>query len=337
MPSSRYNKKKPLMEVSMNILLIYLEGDKSKANATKSLFDKKEFSFKPLVLSDPKEAAESFDIQLAAFFALNFSQSEDLKHEFTPSQMLIISKLPASCFDFLAGYSCAFGLSFPVFGEDAMKGIPNAFFSCFLPLKTDEELKKFFMAGREAYVQSETERASEKARNTLLKMGISVNVDSLVKCAADGCIHEISLFLAVGFSPDTLSSNGVPLLNIAARKGNRETLRLLILSGAQLDLLSHDRGSTALIDSVMGKHRTIAKDLIKAGADVNLSSKDGQSALIIAVGAGDATIAEALLEAGADPDFSDHLGVSARKYASLFHNKPIVELFEAIPLHEESF
>ena len=319
----------------MNILLIYLEEDKAKADAVESLFDKKQFSFVSLVLTPPKEADESYEIQFASYFTSCSSQAEEIKHEFTPTRMLIISRLSASCFDFFAGYSSASGFSFPVFSKDALKGIPEAFKTCFLPIETEKELQNYFQATRKDYIMSEAERASEKARNSLLKLGISVNVDSLVKCAAEGCIHEISLFLAAGFSSDTLSNSGVPLLCIAARKGNRETLRLLILSGAQLDLLSHDRGSTALIDSVMGKHKAIAKDLIKAGADVNLCSKDGQSALIIAVGAGDAGITEALLQAGADPDLTDHLGVSARKYATLFHNSEIVALFEAIPVHEE--
>jgi ankyrin repeat protein len=54
----------------------------------------------------------------------------------------------------------------------------------------------------------------------------------------------------------------------------------------------------------------------------------------VAVGAGNEKLVEILLKAGADPDISDSLGVSARKYAALFHKEPIVKLFEtyAAPL-----
>ena len=319
----------------MKILLIYLEGEKTNAGAIRSLFNKKDFTFKSLVLAPPEDASDSFSIHNASCSAPVVSKFEELKHDFSPSHMLIISKLPRRCLDFLSGYSCALGQPFSVYGEDAIAGIQKAFSSCFMFLKTEAELMKFLEKEKEAYIKSEAQRASEKSRNALLKMGISVNVDSMVKCVADGLIHEISLFLAAGFSPDTLSSTGIPLLNIAARKGSRETLRLLIHSGAQLDLLSHDRGSSALIDSVMGKYKAITRDLIKAGADVNIRSKDGQSALIIAVGAGDDSTVGALLDAGADPDVTDNLGVSARKYAALFHSKEIVALFDSIPAHEE--
>ncbi|MCL2006541.1 MAG: ankyrin repeat domain-containing protein [Treponema sp.] len=315
----------------MKILLIYLEGEKAKANSVKALFDKKDFTFNPLVLAKPEDEGESFNIKMASFSAPIVSKVGELKQEYAPSHMLILSRLPKRCFDFLAGISCALNTHFPVFGKEAAAGIPKPYSSCFLPIKTDAELTSFLKKEKIAHSKNEAERSSQRARNTLLQMGISVNVDSLVRCVGEGLIHEISLFLAAGFSPDTLSNAGIPLLNIAARKGSRETIRLLVHAGAQLNLLSHDRGSSALIDSVMGKSKSISKDLIKAGADVNIRSKDGQSALIIAVGAGDSTTVQALLEAGADPDVTDNLGVSARKYATLFHNKALDHIFEEYP------
>jgi ankyrin repeat protein len=71
----------------------------------------------------------------------------------------------------------------------------------------------------------------------------------------------------------------------------------------------------------------MAEILLEAGADVNLKTKDGQSALVIAAAAGDESCVELLLKAGADPDDTDALGASARKYAALFHNEAIVNLF----------
>jgi ankyrin repeat protein len=160
-------------------------------------------------------------------------------------------------------------------------------------------------------------------------MGVSVTAESLAACAAEGKVLELSLFLASGFSPDTKGKAGVPLLNLAARGGHREALDLLLKAGAQVNIPSDDRSSSALMDSTMGKHLDMMEDLLRAGADVNIKSKDGQSALILAVGLDDAASVEILLKAGADPDDPDLLGASARKYATLFNREAIVTLFNA--------
>jgi uncharacterized protein len=93
--------------------------------------------------------------------------------------------------------------------------------------------------------------------------------------------------------------------------------------------IAEDRGSNALFDSALIRNREIVKALIEAGADVNIQSKDGQTALIVVVGAGDEDIVELLVKAGADSDIKDALGVSARKYATIFGNKNMLAMFDA--------
>jgi ankyrin repeat protein len=77
----------------------------------------------------------------------------------------------------------------------------------------------------------------------------------------------------------------------------------------------------------MGKFDDITTVLINAGADANIQSKDGQTALIVAVGADEEGTVEVLLKAGANPDIADHMGMSARKYASLFRKTVLMDLF----------
>jgi uncharacterized protein len=96
-----------------------------------------------------------------------------------------------------------------------------------------------------------------------------------------------------------------------------------------VNLIAEDRGSNALFDSALGRKKAIIKTLIEAGADLNIPSKDGQTALIVVVGAGDEDIVKLLAEAGADPDIKDALGVSARKYATIFGNKKMLDIFDA--------
>jgi ankyrin repeat protein len=68
--------------------------------------------------------------------------------------------------------------------------------------------------------------------------------------------------------------------------------------------------------------------LIKAGTNLDVKDKNGQTALIVAAGASMEKMVELLLKAGANPDIPDSLGVSARKYATLFKNKDILALFK---------
>jgi ankyrin repeat protein len=214
-----------------------------------------------------------------------------------------------------------------IFGHEAIPGISTEFASCFSFLKTIDSMQTFLEAENEAFKKQEAAREIIRAQDTLLSMGVPVTGESLAQCTSDGLVQEISLFLAAGFSPDTRNKTGVPLLNIAARNGNHEVLKLLIQSGAEVNLTADDRGSSALIDGTIGRYFDIVTDLIESGAIVDMKSKDGQTALLIAVGADDEAVVEALLKAGANLDISDSLGLSARKYATLYHKSSMLALF----------
>jgi hypothetical protein len=233
-----------------------------------------------------------------------------------------------------AGFAAGARIPLLIYGNEAAKILPeeHAEFSNLLKnisktLKNKTALKKYIEGEKEAWVKKEASRDAARARDTLLQMGISVTIESLAKCVTEGKTLELSLFLASGFSPDTKDKAGVPLLNLAARGGQRDVLNVLLKSGASVNIPSDDRSSSALMDSAMGKHSDMMEDLIHAGAEVNVKSKDGQSALILAVGLNDAASVEILLKAGADPDDPDLLGASARKYAALFNREAIVNLF----------
>jgi len=166
------------------------------------------------------------------------------------------------------------------------------------------------------------------ARQALLDRGIPPTDDALAQCVAEDKANDVSLFLAAGFSPDTKDKRGVPLIGISARNGSINTLKLLLGSGANVNQISEDRGSSALFDGAMKKNTALVKVLIEAGADTNVQDKDGQSALVVAVGAGDEKTVEELVKSGANPDLEDSLGSTARKYATLFRNKTMIALFD---------
>jgi hypothetical protein len=316
----------------MKILFIYAEEAKEAAEWFSLFLEKKNIPAETL----PLRTMEHRDIkkQFASFFEPEDSEEGNSAPSEDPSHVFIISPIVERWLDFLAGFSYGSRLPFLVYGEKAIECIPVEFTSFFRPIKSESSLHDYVDAENEAFIKWEAARKIIKAREALLQMGVPVNGETLADCVSKDSIQVVSLFLEAGFSPDTRNKTGVPLLNLCARKGNPEILRLLIQSGAQLNLRADDRDTSALIETAMSKQYNMAQDLIDAGAGLNIKSRDGQTALVVAAGSSDEKMVEILLKAGADPDIPDSLGVSARKYASLFHNSVILNHFDTLaPLH----
>jgi hypothetical protein len=228
----------------------------------------------------------------------------------------------SSWFAYTAGFTLGKGLPLLVWGANAGKTEP-VFSKHLIPLYNEADLSAYFSKEK---VRWPLTAACKEAKLALLEQGIPVTVEALENCINEGKVTAVELFLQAGFSPDTRDGTGVPLLCLAARAGSRNIVTLLLKAGAQINQQAFDRESTALIDSVSGKHNDIMADLLAAGADVNLKNKNGQTAIIIAVSYNDAVCTEMLLKAGAKVDEPDSLGASARKYADLFKQSAILEL-----------
>jgi hypothetical protein len=286
-----------------------------------SLLEELEIPFDSFYVERHDKEAGEMKKQFFSFFDPSVSREDH------PTHVLIHSFQNPGWIDFLAGFSLGSTGTFLVYGEDTIAGIPAEIAFCFLLFTAEDTLRNYLKIEKEASKETEASIEITQARNTLLERGIPVTEKSFAQCTDDGELEEIGYFIAAGFSPDTRNKAGVPLLNIAARKGYRDIILLLLKAGAHVSELAEDRGSTALLDAAMCKHLDIVNDLIAAGTDVNVTSKDGQNALIVAVGTGDNAIVETLAKAGADPDVPDKLGVSARKYAGFFHNTAMLDLF----------
>jgi hypothetical protein len=310
----------------MKTLLIHSEEEKALAEGFQSLLLKTDIQVEPFPVNIQEGAGKGIEKMVNIFSARSASGAGD--PDIAPTHVAIISVLAPVWIDFLAGLSCGSKAQLLVYGEEAVKSIPEVFNFCFKILTSEEELLDYLKAEWEYHKKIEINMGANAARDVLLKMGTSVNEKSMVNCVCEGSSQELLFFLAAGFSPNTRNKAGVPLLNIAARDGNREIIRLLFSAGAEINIISDDRGTSALIDSVMAKHYELVVDFIKAGADLNIQSKNGQTALVVATGAGNKKAVEALLKAGADPDIADSMGMSARKYAALFHKNTLAPVFD---------
>ncbi|MDR1318064.1 MAG: ankyrin repeat domain-containing protein, partial [Treponema sp.] len=225
---------------------------------------------------------------------------------------------------FISGYFSALKTPLLLCGKRALSFAANLS-QYVIPLETSASFSSFLKNGVQTWEEAAIKR---RAKGLLLERGIPFNEEALANMVIGGNVENMSLFLEAGFSSDTRDRYGVPLLCLASRSGNYEAIKILLKAGANIDLQAGDRLNTALIDSTSGKCREIMKELIDAGADVNLKSRSGQSALIIAVGLNDEESVEMLLKAGAGADDPDSLGASARTYAGLFQNPSIVNLFK---------
>jgi hypothetical protein len=223
---------------------------------------------------------------------------------------------------FFLGFS--FGCGIPIIGYGT-GAVSPVFADRIVLLKGDAEFEAYLE--REAPVWA-VEKWKQNARKILLDLGIPVTGKAYENCIKERNLQGVTLFLEAGFSPDARDDQGVPMVCLAARSGDRDIVNALLKAGADVNVCPQDRGGSALIDSAMGKFADIGADLLTAGADVNMKSRDGQSALIFSVGLNDTVFTEMLLKAGADPDEPDALGASARKYAVLFNKPAIMELFD---------
>ncbi|MBP7263964.1 MAG: ankyrin repeat domain-containing protein [Spirochaetia bacterium] len=191
-----------------------------------------------------------------------------------------------------------------------------------------DETLAFYRAERQEWQVAEQRR---QARASLLELGISWHAESMAQCAREGDNKAIELFLASGYPPDVRDKTGVPMLCLAARSRHHTIVELLLDRGCDINVQSDDRGYSALMDAAQTGDDALLRILLGRGANPDLASKDGQTALILAVGRNDLVSAKLLLEHGANADLTDKLGLSARKYASLFHNPDMAALFADYP------
>ncbi|PML48973.1 hypothetical protein BCT35_00070 [Vibrio lentus] len=84
----------------------------------------------------------------------------------------------------------------------------------------------------------------------------------------------IDAFVSQGFPVDQRNNQSYTALMVAAYQGNRETVRLLLDSGANA-CLQDKRGNTALMGTLIKREISIAKDLYQAECSPELRNKAG--------------------------------------------------------------
>lgn len=188
-----------------------------------------------------------------------------------------------------------------------------------------EDLKKFIIQAVEKNTKS---REIEAAKSSIAEMGLEFNIRDLVEVISEGEILAVEKYIVAGFSSDSCDKNGVSLLNIAVRRGHVKIASILIDNGADINIVSGDRGNTPVMDAAAVGNAEILTRLIDAGAKLDIRSKSGQTALVLAVGCQAEDTAVILIESGSDINIEDDLGMTAKKYAGLFKLERVLSLMD---------
>jgi hypothetical protein len=166
------------------------------------------------------------------------------------------------------------------------------------------------------------------ARDTLFEEGVPFTPDFFAFHIAANNERLCRLFAEAGLDVNTRDAAGTPMLSMAARHNRKELLEWLLEEGADIDVISVDRGYTPVMDAVWKSNTDIVRILVEKNANLNTISRDGQPVLVLAVGTGNTEICRMLAEGGADPKIKDSMGMSALEYAELFKNDSLTALLK---------
>jgi hypothetical protein len=193
---------------------------------------------------------------------------------------------------------------------------------------TVEDIKAYFTV---SIPKHRIEKTRRNARKELVEAGCALTEEAMAESVAAGNRRYVELYLDAGFSSGARNGKGIPALTLAVRKNHREIADMLMAAGADIDLAAPDTGNTPIMDAVAVENTDLVRDLITAGATLNVQNKNGQTALILAVGKANGGITDLLVEAGANADITDNLDMSALKYAELFKYTQLIPLLTRRP------
>ncbi len=164
-----------------------------------------------------------------------------------------------------------------------------------------------------------------EARDALEKQGIPFAPERFLECAAVGDVTCVNHFLAAGMSPEAQDERGTTALMRALYGRHLEIAGVLIEQGADVNARRKD-GATVLWSASHAGRMDFVELLLAKGANPDIQAISGDTALMRAAYRGDVKIAKALLEKGANPNLRTKSGFTALMGASQNGHAEVVQV-----------
>lgn len=127
------------------------------------------------------------------------------------------------------------------------------------------------------------------------------------------------------------SPNGTTALLLAARGGRHDVVRLLLEARADTTVCDHRvNGGTALHLGSQHGHEEVVKLLLEAGANVDAKNYDRDAPLHFAARYGHKTIVQLLLDANAEINERENKGFTPLGLAVQLNHREVVDMIEAL-------
>jgi ankyrin repeat protein len=154
--------------------------------------------------------------------------------------------------------------------------------------------------------------------DVLIRHGAAIQVTNrysvtpLYLACVNGSAGMVERLLGAGANPNTMMPDGETVLMTAARTGNVDVVKALLLRGARVQDKEPSRGQTALMWAAAENNAGAIKLLIEAGADINARSTAGSfTPYLFAVRGGHIDASRVLIDAGTDVNQTLPDGTSA--------------------------
>lgn len=149
-----------------------------------------------------------------------------------------------------------------------------------------------------------------------------------LRAIKDDDVNQVHFFITMGMDVNknfkTDSQFDTPLM-LAIESKSRNSIRLLLDSGARADALMDDSRSE-LVSAILTRQELVALELLDKGSRFDKVLKDsGETALMSAARVGFCSVVKQLLERGAKPNLVNDDGYSALMYAAEFGHSECVE------------
>jgi len=151
-------------------------------------------------------------------------------------------------------------------------------------LQTGPNVNSKYQFGRTLLMEAARQGHIEVVR-TLLDSGADVNSQdefgwtSLMDAAYQGHVETVDILLKAGANTNSRDKFGSTALLEAARRSHAGVVKVLLDWGVEIDVSDDELSFTALMWSSLENRLQIVKNLVEAGADVNLKDKKGFSAV----------------------------------------------------------